>query len=198
MNTFSYKNCLTALVLIGTSLLIGCSDDPADIQHVPPRNIDAEFKIARDNSGEVSILPKGVGVANFVVDFGDGSDFSEPIPAGEQITHTYEEGQFDVEIIARNLIGEEERINKDLEVTFDPPENLTVDISIASDNPLRVIVTPTADKAVGFEIDFGEDPDTEPDKILQGENGRFGYLNCSNDSKTVIAFSGGAATLEYS
>jgi len=198
MNTNSYIKGFTAFVLICASLLIGCSDDPADIQHLPPRNVDAEFTIARDNSGEVSILPKGVGVAHFVVDFGDGSDLSEPIPAGEQITHTYEEGQFDVEIIARNLIGEEERINKNLEVTFDPPENLTVDISIASDNPLRVIVTPTADKAVGFEIDFGEDPDTEPTNILQGENASYEYSDVGTYTITVIAFSGGAATLEYS
>jgi hypothetical protein len=91
------------------------------------------------------------------------------------VTHTYGEGQFDVEIIARNLIGEEERTNKDLQVTFDPPENLAVDISISSDNPLRVIVTPTADKAVGFEIDFGEDPDAEPTNILVGENATYEY-----------------------
>ena len=198
MNTISYKNYFAALVLICTSLLIGCSDDPADIEHLPPRNVDAEFTIARDNSGEVSIRPKAVGAANFVINFGDGSEPSDPIPAGEQITHTYEEGRFDVEIIARNLIGEEERANKDLEVTFDPPENLAVDISVASDNPLRVIVTPTADKVVGYEIDFGEDPDAEPTNILGGENASYEYSDVGTYTITVVAFSGGAATLEYS
>ena len=198
MNTISYRNFFAALVLICTSLLIGCSDDPVDIEHLPPRNVDAEFTISRDNSGEVSIRPKAVGAANFVVDFGDGSELSDPISAGEQVTHTYQEGQFDVEIIARNLIGEEERTNKDLQVTFDPPENLAVDISIASDNPLRVIVTPTADKAVGFEIDFGEDPDAEPTNILVGENASYEYSDVGTYTITVVAFSGGSATVELS
>ncbi len=198
MKTFSFKNYVVALVLICSSLLTSCTEDPAEIQHLPPQNVDAEFTIARDNSGDVSIRPKAIGAATFVVDFGDGSDPSDPIPAGEQITHRYEEGQFDVEIIARNLIGEEERANKDLEVTFDPPENLVVDISVASDNPLRVIVNPSADKAVGFEIDFGEDPDTEPTNILRGENASYEYSDVGTYTITVVAFSGGAATLEYS
>lgn len=194
----SYRNYIAALVLLCAGLMIGCSDDAAEIEHLPPRNVDAEFKIARDNSGEVTILPKAVGAASFVINFGDGSDLSEPIPAGEQVSHTYEEGQYDVEIIARNLIGEEGRVNKDLQLTFDPPENLVVDISIASDNPLRVIVTPTADKAVGFEIDFGEDPDAEPTSILRGENASYEYSDVGTYTITVVAFSGGAATLEYS
>jgi PKD repeat protein len=198
MNIFHWTHKIGfALVFIG--LLFACdSDNATDIKHLPPQNVDAELIIARDNSGDVTIKPSGTGVALFQIDFGDGSELSESIAPGESMTHTYEEGQYDVEIIAKNLVGEEERLVKDLQVTFDPPENLMVDISIASDNPLRVIVTPTAEKAVGFEIDFGEDPDAEPTSILLGENASYEYSDVGTYTISVTAFSGGEATLEYS
>ncbi|GGD95380.1 hypothetical protein [Planktosalinus lacus] len=188
------------LILFSGVLLTGCNndDDFIDFNQDLPTNIDAQFILTTDNSGEVTIIPKGEGANSFIIEFGDGSDASEEIAAGQKVVHIYEEGQYEVIITAKNLAGDTVSITKTLIVSFLPPENLEVTITIDNNNPFLVNVFPTADNAVGFEVYFGEIQDEEPQNIVAGDIAQYTYSTTGVFTITVVALSGGEATLTYS
>jgi len=187
---------ILSFIFIGLLLLVSCErDELTDVNIALPSNIDAKFIVKNDNSGDVTIVPSAEGANYFIINFGDGSDPSDRIPAGGKVIHTFPEGEFQIGITAGNLVGDEVTQTKTLMMTFDPPENLVVNITKDSENPLRVFVTPTADKAVGFEVDFGEFDDVDPEVILIGETAEYTYSDIGFYTITVTAFSGGVATI---
>lgn len=191
-----HKFCL---IIIAGLLFVSCErDDMTDVPLSQPTNVDAELILKNDNSGQLTIIPKAVGANHFIIDFGDGSDPSDPIPAGGEITHTYPEGEFTIGITARNLTGGEATATKSVVISFDPPENLDFTIVRDSENPLKVFVTPTADKAIGFEVVFGESDEDEPQFILAGETAEHTYSDIGTYTITVTALSGGEATISLS
>ncbi|TVR77936.1 MAG: hypothetical protein EA409_11060 [Saprospirales bacterium] len=191
-----YKFCL---IIIAGLLFSACErDDMTEVQVNQPTNVDADLKLSNDNSGLLTIIPKAVGANYFIIDFGDDSDPSDPVLAGNQISHTYGEGEFTIGITARNLTGGEATAFKTVLISFDPPENLDFTITRDTENPLKVFVTPTADKAIGFEVDFGESDDDEPVFILAGESAEHIYAGIGTYTITVTALSGGEATLSLS
>lgn len=188
-----------SFLLVGLLILNGCEEDNGltDVNMASPQNVDAEFSIKRDNSGEVTIIPIAEGADSFVLDFGDGSEVSEEIENGERLTHVYPEGTYDVTITAKNLAGDEAVATKNLVVSFDPPENLEVNVEISSSDPLSVSVSATADNAIGFDMTFGEVEDEEPIFVLAGEVGTYTYSSVGTFLITVEALSGGEATTVY-
>lgn len=188
-----------SFLLVGLLILNGCKDDEGltDVSMLSPQNVDAEFSIKRDNSGEVTIVPTAEGAAAFIIDFGDGSELSEEIEIGRRTMHVYDEGTYEVGITARNIAGDETSVIKTLVVSFDPPENLEVNIEISSSDPLSITVTASADNAIGFDMTFGEVEDEEPVFILAGETGNYTYSSVGTFLVTVEALSGGEASTIY-
>lgn len=187
---------LTLFVALGFS---GCEDDEGLVNANigAPQNIDASFSIKQDNSGEVTITPTAVGANSFFINFGDGSEVSEEFQTGKNVKHIYEEGNFTLEIFAKNLAGDVVSTEKNLVVSFRPPENLEVDIAISSSNPLEVSVNASALYAFGFEMTFGELEDEEPLFVLAGDTGIYEYSTVGTFTVTVVALSGGEATTTY-
>lgn len=193
------KNIVKYISIIALTMLFACESDDGitNFETLTPQNLSAEFSLTRDNSGDVAIIPTGQSVKHFTIEFGDGSDPVQEIPTGQRVTHTYEEGVYNVTIIGYNIAGDMAEATQELVVSFDPPENLTVDISIDSENPLSVVVDAQADNAVGFDMTFGEMEDEEPIFVLAGELGTYTYSSVGTFLVTVEALSGGEATTVY-
>ncbi len=193
MKVLKYFSLVTVL------LFIACDRDDGitDFTQAAPQNVGAEFSIERDNSGDVTITPTGEGANNFNINFGDGSEISEDIRPGERVTNTYEEGEYIVTIIASNVAGDVTEVEKNLLVSFDPPENLEVEITTEPNDPFSIIVTASADNAIGFDMTFGDVEDEEPVFVLAGELGTHTYSDVGTYTVTVEALSGGEATTIY-
>lgn len=187
---------VTLLIAAGFT---SCKDDDALTSLVlgVPQNIDAKFSIKQDNSGDVTIIPSAEGANFFFLNFGDGSEVSEEFQAGRNTSHTYEEGVYTVEIFARNIAGEIASAEKEITVSFLPPENLQVNITTSNSNPLEISVEASAENAMGFNMFFGEVEDEEPIFVLAGEQGVYEYSSVGTFTVTVVALSGGEATTSY-
>jgi hypothetical protein len=188
--------CLTLFIALGFT---SCKDDDSltSVNLGVPQNIDAKFSIKQDNSGDVTITPTAGGANFFFVNFGDGSEVSEEFQVGRNITHTYQEGSYTVEIFAKNIAGEIASVEKELLISFLPPENLEVNITISNSNPLEITVEASADNAMGFDMFFGEVEDEEATFVLAGDVAVYEYASVGTFTVTVIAQSGGEATTTY-
>ena len=174
--------------------MYNCSEDDGGkiINIDSPTDVDAQFTIAQDNSGEVTITPTATSANSFIIGFGDGSGSSERITSGEQIVHVYDEGSYDVTIIAFNTNGESAEVTKTLEVSFLPPENLQVTITQDEEN---VTVEASADNATSYIVDFGDGSETVTfgnDETLEHE-----YTEEGTYTITVTANSGAQETAVY-
>ena len=139
--------------------LIGCSneDDLPNVDGISaPANISALMTIKQDNSGKVTILPKGEGVSQFEIIFGDGTVEPGYVSPGGTIQHTYEEGTYDVKIIGMSLNGKKTEVIQPLTVSFLPPTNL--EVTITPGPSLSVAVAATADLETFFQVYYGDVP----------------------------------------
>ena len=104
--------------------VLGCEKDDEHLVNLDylsaPSNLGATFQITQDNSGLVSIIPTGEGATLYEIDFGDGSPVSDELRVGEEIDHVYDEGQYEVVIIGKNLAGETTQATQPLTVSFLP------------------------------------------------------------------------------
>ncbi len=102
------KNIKLIISLFTIVFFIGCSnqDDIPNVDGISaPANISALMTIKQDNSGKVTILPKGEGVSQFEIYFGDGTLEPGYVSPGGTIQHTYAEGTYDVKIVGMSLNG---------------------------------------------------------------------------------------------
>ncbi|HKL35694.1 MAG TPA: hypothetical protein VJ899_05345 [Salegentibacter sp.] len=179
---------------------VGCeSDDDAlvDLSTIAtPADLGASFEITQDNSGFVTVSPKGVSANTFTVDFGDGSAVSSELRPGESVEHVYAEGNYDVEVTGTNLNGVSATGTQPLTVSFRQPENLEVTIAKAPDDNYAISVSATADFAAMFEVYFGDVDDEEPTAFMIGETVTHTYDAVGDYDVRVVALSGGAATTE--
>ncbi|MBZ9787255.1 hypothetical protein LB456_07250 [Psychroflexus sp. CAK57W] len=190
---------ISALMLVFISM-ISCTEDEGltTVNLAEPSNINASISMTQDNSGEVTFTPTGQNANEFFMNFGDGSELSDTIASGGSFTHTYAEGNYDVEVFALNVAKEMSQATKPLVVSFNPPENLEVTITRAPADPLSVTVSATADYAAGFEVTFGEMEDETPQSLGLDESLSYTYSSVGDFEITVKALSGGAATTDYS
>ena len=194
------KNLFKHVFFIALSVLIfGCEsdDDQVDLSDMAlPSNLGATFKITQDNSGLVTITPKGESANTFQVDFGDGSSPATGIKVGESVEHVYEEGDYQVGIMGLNLNGRTAEGTQDLTVSFRAPEGLEVTIAKAADDNYTVNVSATAEYAAMFEVYFGDTDDEEPTPMMIGETVSHTYDSVGDYDVRVVALSGGSATTE--
>ncbi|PTX44846.1 hypothetical protein C8P64_0829 [Christiangramia gaetbulicola] len=194
------KNLFKHVFFIALSVLIfGCEsdDDQVDLSDLAaPSNLGATFKITQDNSGLVTIIPKGESANTFTVDFGDGSALATDIKAGETVDHIFAEGDYDVEVIGFNLNGRTATGTQPLTVSFRAPEGLEVNINKAPDDNYTINVSAAAEYAAMFEVYFGDVDDEEPTPMMIGETVSHTYENVGDYDVRVVALSGGSATTE--
>ena len=191
-------------VFLASALLFACVEeienniDFIDTIEVPT-NVSAMISITQDNTGVVTITPTGEGVVSYSVDFGDGSSESGSINPGNSVVHTYPEGTYEATIIAVGLNGEVTETVVSVVVSYSAPENLVVTINNVAGNPFDINVSATADLAASFEVYFGDQgTDEAPTSLQIGEILTYTYSAVGEYTVTVVALSGGAATVEYS
>jgi hypothetical protein len=161
-----------------------------------PVNISGLFTITQDNSGLVTIEPRGEGVGSYDIYFGDGTEESAVVMPGKKTTHNYAEGNYDVKIVGKSVNGKTAEYIHDLDVTFVAPENLVLTVSPVAGNSFAINASAEADYEAFFEVWFGESEDEEPIQFNQGEVIMHTYATIGTYEVKVVAYSGGAATAE--
>ncbi|SFU30399.1 hypothetical protein SAMN05216480_101566 [Pustulibacterium marinum] len=189
--------CAFVLALFATS----CSDDEDNIDFIndvnPPSNISALFTITQDNSGLVTIAPKGEGVGTYMVDFGDGTSDAAEVAVGNSVEHSYTEGVYDVTITGVGVTGKTTSTVMPLTVSFIAPENFMVNIAQTTGDTFSIDVSASADYETYFAVWFGDVEDEEPTAFMEGETITHTYAAVGTYTVTVVAYSGGAATVSY-
>lgn len=187
-------------ILIGLFLLtltISCNreDDSINLENVnAPKNISALLTIKQDNSGKVTILPRGEGVTQYEIYYGDGTVEPGVVNPGNSIEHTYAEGVYQVRIVGVTIDGQKTETIQELTVSFLPPTNLEVTITSSG---LILSVTARADLETSFQVYYGEDPNQVPVDFMENEVVTHTYAASGTYQVRVVALSGGTATTEY-
>ena len=191
------KNIKLIITVFSLVFFIGCSnqDDIPNVDAISaPANISALMTIKQDNSGKVTILPKGEGVSQFEIYFGDGTTEPAYVSPGSTTQHTYAEGTFNVKIVGVSLNGKKTEAIQSLTVSFLPPTNLNVTITPGAS--LSVAVSATADLETFFQVYFGDSPSEIPVDFMEGETVTHTYALAGTYPIRVVALSGGVATTE--
>lgn len=196
------KKLKILITFVFAAILFGCAGDDGDslddLANAPaPSNISALFTITQDNSGLVTIAPRGEGATKFDIYYGDGTEESAEVPVGNTISHVYAEGNYSVKVVGVGLNGKTSEYVHDLTVSFVAPENLAVTIAPVTGDSFSVNVSATADLEAFFEVWFGESETEEPVQFNEGETIMHTYAAIGTYTVTVVAYSGGAATAEY-
>ena len=199
MKTLKY---LLSLIIIFTFFISCGNDDDNDTSfanEVPaPTNVSVDFSIAQDNSGLVTITPSGESSSLFTIFFGDGTDTSVQLSPGENVENVYEEGEFDVTVIAENINGVTTEIVQPLVVSFREPENLEITIGDVSGDLASRTISASADFAAMFNVFFGDVDNEEPTPLMIGETIEHRYESVGDFTVRVVALSGGEASAEAS
>lgn len=196
------KKFKSIISLVLLTILIGCSGDDTSLDSVTnapaPTNLSALFTITQDNSGLVTIAPRGEGLVKYDVYFGDATAEPAEVNVGGTVDHTYAEGQYNVKIVATAINGLTSEVELPLTVAFRAPENLDVSITPVVGDSFSIGVTASADYETFFAVTFGEDPQQEPVQFMQGDPAvTHTYANTGTYTVTVTAYSGGVATTTY-
>lgn len=188
------------ITFVFAAMLFGCSEDENNSLDVlpnaaAPANLSALFTITQDNTGLVTITPRGEGVIKYDVYYGDAQTF-EPVTLtiGESTQHTYAEGVYDVRIVATGLNGKVTEITQQLTVSFRAPETVVPVITPIPGNSLGINLEVTAEFETYFEVMFGEDPAQQPIRFMEGEVITHTYAAAGVYTVTITAYSGGVAT----
>ena len=182
------------------AILLGCANDNSDIDLdgiAAPENISALTTVTQDNSGKVTFLPKGEGVTQYKIDFGDGSAQSDYFSAGANVSHIYKEGVYTAKIIAMGLNGETTEVDQQVVVSFKAPENLVVVVTNDLSVSKKVTVTASADYALFYDVYFGESGNSDPISANDGESVSYTYKEAGAYTIRVVSKSAAAQTTEY-
>ncbi|MGB2554442.1 MAG: hypothetical protein ACPIAB_02315, partial [Flavobacteriaceae bacterium] len=193
MNTTKKLLAFMALMAV---VLVSCEkDEEPEPEVMPPSNVAATVVVSTDNSGDVTVTPTADGASRFDLYWGDATTAPTTVNPGSSATHTYEEGDYTLRVVAVGSTGLTTEITKQVNVTFAAPANLAVNAAISETNLFEVTVTPTADNASMFDVDFGvEGADVQ--SILAGESATYVYAEAGDYTITVTAKGAGAATSE--
>jgi hypothetical protein len=159
--------------------------------------LSALFEITQDNTGNVTITPSGEGVTSFDVYYGDGTAAPAKLAPGKSAQHKYAEGVYNVRIVGYNITGKTTEVTKQLTVTFRAPENLEVTAVVDPSNNYKLDVSAKAQYETFFRVYFGDVPNEVPQSFNEGQTISHIYPRVGSFTLRVIAFSGGAATTEY-
>lgn len=193
------KNILSIVLLL--AIVSACQkDDPTynlDSAQAPS-NLEIMFDVTQDNTGLVTILPTAEGVTSYKVWFDDTeNEIASKYVVGENITHIYAEGNYNVKVSALGLTGLSTQAEQALTVSFKAPENLEVTITADDVNPMIISVSAKADLATVMDIYFGDVENEVPVTVLPEEIAEHTYEQAGDYEIKVVARSAGSATTEY-
>src|SRR6187402_2527911 len=160
------------------AIAIGCTDDNSSVDLdaiAAPTNISALTTVTQDNTGKVTFLPKGEGVTQYEIYFGDGTSGSAILSPGETVSHVYKEGVYQAKIIGKTLNGKSTEVMQEVVVSFKAPENLEVVITNDLSVSKKVTVTATADFALFYDVYFGEAGKPDPVSANNGASVSYVY-----------------------
>jgi hypothetical protein len=194
------KNIKLIFSLLVFTFFLGCTNDDSSITLEgveKPTNVSALMTIKQDNSGKVTIIPKGEGATQYEVYFGDGTAAPAYVSPGASVQHTYSEGTFPVRIVAMTIDGQKTEVTQPLTVSFLAPTNLNATIAHVLGDNMSMSVQATANLETFFQVYWGEDPNQIPVGFMEGETVTHTYANVGTYTIKVVALSGGIATTEY-
>ncbi|TDO72873.1 hypothetical protein EV143_107179 [Flavobacterium chryseum] len=180
--------------------MIGCANDDLNVDLdgiAAPAKVSVLTTVTQDNTGKVTFLPKGEGVSQFKINFGDGSAESDYVQAGGTVTHTYKEGVYKSKVTAMNVSGKTTEITQDVVVSFKAPQNLQVVITNDLTVSKKVTVKATADFALFYDVYFGEAGKPDPISANNGESVSYTYQQAGVYTIKVVAKSAAVQTTEY-
>ena len=185
------------MILIAT--FSGCkkeiNDDVSFVQTTATSaKLGAMFTITQDNSGLVTIIPNGEGVASFEIAYGHGTAGPVKVLPGASTSKVYPEGVYDVKITGTNVAGVSTTVTQKLTVTFRAPENLEVTAVIDPANKYKLNVSAKALYETFFQVYFGDVANEVPTNFLEGQTISKTYARTGSYTVRVVALSGGAAT----
>ena len=117
--------------------------------------------------------------------------------AGVPTVHRYNEGNYTLKIVGITLNGKRTERTFPLAISFFPPTNLAVNLTISSLNTMEINVTATADFQTNFKIYYGENPNEVPETFLEGETKTHVYTNPGTYQVRVFAVSGSAQSAPF-
>lgn len=182
------------------TILLGCAGDNGDIDLdgiALPENISALTTVTQDNSGKVTFLPKGEGVTQYKINYGDGSAESDYFSSGGTVSHVYKEGIYTAKIIAMGLNGETTQVDQQVVVSFKAPENLQVVVTNDLSVSKKITVKATADFALFYDVYFGETGKPDPVSANNGESISYTYKEAGVYTIRVVSKSAAVKTTEY-
>lgn len=189
---------LMLAVSISCSVPEGIDDDTSFLNSTTdPAAVSALATITQDNTGKVTLTPRGEGVTKFEVYFGDGTTQPATVIPGSSVVHIYKEGIYKVKVIAYGITGKKTESEQDINVSFRSPENLVVTIENDKAVSKKVTVTATADFALFYEVYFGEDPDEVPVQANNGESASHTYATAGTYKIKIVSKSGAIKPTEY-
>ena len=199
----------TIKYILSTFLVIAviwsCTDDELNNldfldSAVAPTNVDALLTITQDNTGLVSILPSADGAVQFEIEYGDGTGSPAIVKAGGTIDHTYAEGNYTINILAKGITGLTTDFSKDLLVSFQSPVFGTepvIENDAAVSKQVNVTVADDAQFAMYFDVYFVEDGIETIITGNVGETVSYVYANAGIVDIKVVLKGGAIATAEF-
>ncbi len=188
---------IIATIVLG--FLFSCTNENEDVNVdgiEAPTNISALMTIKQDNSGKVTFLPRGEGITQYEIFYGDGTTQPGIVNPGATIDHNYPEGVYQVRIVGISLNGKRTEAVQELTVSFLAPTDLNATIASVSGNNLAITVQATANLETYFQVYFGDVPNEVPTNFNEGETITHVYPSVGTYTVTVVALSGGAATTQ--
>lgn len=196
-----FKNIIAFFILL--IIVFSCESDEDKLysfNYIPaPANLSAVFDITQDNTGLVTIFPMAEGATKFMISFGDiSNETPTEYKLNESITHTYTEGVYQVKVEAVGLTGKTSEVTQELNVSFNPPENLVITIENDLAISLQVNMSATADNATVFDFYWGDQPDEVATTAQPGETLSHLYNAAGDYTLRVVARGAAIAVLDSS
>lgn len=186
---------------IVAAILFSCSteNDLPDLDALgAPTDVSALTTVTQDNTGKVTFLPRGGGVTQYEIYFGDGTTVPAYVNPGGTVDHVYKEGIYNAKIVGITLNGKRTEVIQEVEVSFKAPQNLVVSIENDLAVSKKVNVTATADYALFYDVYFGEAGKPDPISANNGESVSYTYQNPGIYTIRVVSKSAAIKTTEYS
>lgn len=191
------KIILSIFVLV---VFFGCSNDSTDpnVETITaPTNVSALMKITQDNTGKVTFIPRGEGVTQYEILFGDATVDAGIVSPGASINHVYAEGVYQVKITAITINGKKTEVIQELTVSYLAPTDLVVNVDPVLGDNMSITVKAKANLETYFQVYFGDVPNEVPVDFMEDEVITHTYATVGTYVVQVVALSGGAATTVY-
>ncbi len=193
-----YSLILTVLLAISCSIPDGIDSDTSFVNSIKdPSAVSALALITQDNTGKVTLIPRGEGVTSFEIEYGDGTATVAKVNAGGSVTHIYREGAYKVKITGISLSGKKVVTEQNITVSFRSPENLVVTIENDRAVSKKVNVRATADFALFYDVYFGDVLNEVPVQVNNGESISHTYATAGTYTIKIVSKSGAIRPTNY-